>query len=174
MKRKSLIGQILLYGIPTLLVVGVLVVAVKNGRSNSTPTDIVPPTQDAANPPDKSTREIAMSCTTDMATQFHIHPWLAIKVDGVAQTIPEDIGITNGCMNPIHTHDATGKIHVESPVQRDFTLGDFFAVWNKPLDAFGTLTGMTVNGTASADGENLVFRDDDKIELDYAAKKAGD
>lgn len=35
--------------------------------------------------------------------------------------------------NPIHTHDDTGIIHIESPVKRDFTLADFFAVWNKPF-----------------------------------------
>ena len=29
----------------------------------------------------------------------------------------------------LHTHDTSGIIHVESPVQRAYTLGQFFDVW---------------------------------------------
>src|SRR3989344_4637794 len=82
----------------------------------------------------KSTREIAMSCTIDMYTKFHIHPHLTIIIDGQKHTIPASIGITFSCMHPLHTHDDTGEIHVESPEQRDFTLADFFAVWGKPFN----------------------------------------
>jgi hypothetical protein len=37
------------------------------------------------------------------------------------------------CFYWLHTHDATGIIHIESPVQKTFTLGDFFAIWGEPL-----------------------------------------
>lgn len=30
---------------------------------------------------------------------------------------------------PLHTHDATGTIHVESSARTSFSLGQFFAVW---------------------------------------------
>ncbi|MBI5466799.1 MAG: hypothetical protein HY975_01110 [Candidatus Kerfeldbacteria bacterium] len=76
-------------------------------------------------------RRIVLSCTTDMATTFHIHSHLTILVDGTERPIPTDTGITNDCLHPLHTHDGTGVIHVEAPVKRDFTLGNFFTVWDE-------------------------------------------
>lgn len=115
---------------------------------------------------EKTTREVAESCTTDMATQFHIHPHLVIMTNGVAEVMPANIGITNGCMHPLHTHDTSGVVHVESPVKRDFTLGDFFFVWGRPFDQ-EHLTRMTVNGVEVATGEATILRDKDEIVLTY-------
>jgi hypothetical protein len=123
-----------------------------------------------------STRDIALLCTTDMATQFHIHPHLDIVVNGQKQVIPAEIGITDTCMNSIHTHDDTGTLHVEAPEKRDFTLGDFFAVWGKTFtkdqilgskaDATHTIS-VTVNGQAVDTYENTVLRDLDQIVITY-------
>jgi hypothetical protein len=33
----------------------------------------------------------------------------------------------------LHTHAADGIVHIESPVDRTFTLGDFFDVWGQQL-----------------------------------------
>jgi hypothetical protein len=33
----------------------------------------------------------------------------------------------------LHTHDATGIIHIESPDNRTYTLGNFFDIWGQPL-----------------------------------------
>jgi hypothetical protein len=33
----------------------------------------------------------------------------------------------------LHTHDETGVIHIESPVQRTYTLGNFFDEWGQQL-----------------------------------------
>lgn len=125
---------------------------------------------------DKTNREVALSCTTDAFTTFHIHPHLTIIVDGVQQTIPADIGITLACMHPIHTHDTSGTIHIESPQQRDFTLGDFFAVWGQPFsqnqilnytaDASHTIT-ETVNSTTVQTFENTILHDKDNIVITY-------
>jgi len=67
----------------------------------------------------------------------HTHQHLDLYVDGSHVTIHAGIGIdtTVGIIAPIHTHDATGIIHVESPVVRDFTLGELFAVWGVRFDA---------------------------------------
>ncbi len=40
-----------------------------------------------------TTREVALTCTTDMATQFHIHAQMKITFDGIPQEIPSGIGI---------------------------------------------------------------------------------
>ncbi len=127
-----------------------------------------------------TTREIAMSCTLDMYTQFHIHPHLRIMINGAEQTIPANTGISLSCMHPLHTHDTSGTIHVESPEQRDFTLGDFFAVWGKTfskdqildsvIDASHEIV-MTVGGAPSDAYENLVFKDKQEIVIEYREMK---
>ena len=62
---------------------------------------------------------------------YHIHTHLDIFVDGKNYTVPALIGITNNCFYWLHTHDQSGIIHIESPVKRDFNLGQFFDLWNK-------------------------------------------
>src|SRR3989338_1786836 len=124
----------------------------------------------------KTTREVALTCTTDMATQFHIHPYLQIFINGQKQEIPTNIGIKTNCMNSLHTHDNSGKIHVESPEKRDFTLADFFAVWNKTYSRNQILDykvddthimRQTVNGKETQDYENTVLKDEDEIIIYY-------
>lgn len=59
----------------------------------------------------------------------HIHPFLEIEIEGEKQTIPANKGIAEKGMAVIHTHDDSGKLHVESPYPHQFRLGDVFAVW---------------------------------------------
>ena len=129
--------------------------------------------------PARSTRELAMSCTLDMYTQFHIHPHLRIVVNGAEQSVPANVGITLDCMHPLHTHDATGEIHVESPEQRDFTLGDFFAVWGKTFGKDEILSyhadqdhriTMTVAGAENEEYENLILQDKQDIVIEYSSR----
>jgi hypothetical protein len=79
-----------------------------------------------------------ISCQANEQTIFHIHAHLTIFVDGSARQVPADIGIParaqNGpCLYWLHTHAPDGVIHVESPAQRTYTLGDFFDEWGQPL-----------------------------------------
>jgi hypothetical protein len=92
-----------------------------------------------------------ISCDALESTIFHIHIHLAIFFDGVEQSIPFGVGIgqpwqvsdsdqgpfvdDGSCFYWMHTHTEDGVIHIESPVRRSFTLGDFFAVWQEPLSA---------------------------------------
>ncbi len=66
----------------------------------------------------------------------HTHQHLDLFVDGQAVKVPADVGIdrVNLILSPIHTHDGTGIIHVESPIVRVFTLGEFFDVWGVGFD----------------------------------------
>ncbi len=36
-------------------------------------------------------------------------------------------------LDPLHTHDASGIIHIESPTKTAYTLGQFVAVWGVRL-----------------------------------------
>lgn len=126
----------------------------------------------AKNTRPKTTTELVMSCTTDMATQYHIHSHLQIIINGQVQEIPASVGIENNCLHPIHTHDNSGKIHVESPEKRDFILGDFFNVWNKPFNKDQILDykrednhtiKVTVDGQDSQDFERIILKDNQQI-----------
>jgi len=64
----------------------------------------------------------------------HIHQHLDIDVDGRPVPVPALIGIDPAVgFAPLHVHDTSGVIHVESPTVRGYTLGQFFAVWGVRL-----------------------------------------
>lgn len=100
----------------------------------------------------------------------HIHPELEILVDGVRETLPPDVGLGGLCERAIHTHDATGQIHVESQVARDYKLKDFFVVWEKPIMREGYDLEMTVDGDVSTEYGQLLLKDKQKIKLNYIKK----
>ncbi|MFZ2300172.1 MAG: hypothetical protein WAW00_03495 [Candidatus Moraniibacteriota bacterium] len=100
---------------------------------------------------------------------IHWHSELAIYVKGVKQDIPADIGIGT-VHQPVHTHDASGTIHLEFPGltrRQDTTLGQFFKNWGKNSDDFGQLTTMKVNGEENIEFMDYHMRDTDKIELRF-------
>jgi hypothetical protein len=102
-----------------------------------------------------------ISCQVGEQTLFHIHAHLAIFVNGKARQVPAGIGVPeaqaqetpNGsfiaagtCFYWLHTHAADGIIHIESPVHRTYTLGEFFDEWGQPLGPaqVGPATGRVV------------------------------
>ena len=65
----------------------------------------------------------------------HIHQHLDIWVNGKKVPVPQSIGIQDGSyITSLHTHDTSGLIHVESPENRRFNLGEFFGIWGVRLD----------------------------------------
>lgn len=70
-----------------------------------------------------------LPCSGDQSLLMHVHPWLRIVVNNHNITIPAYVGATNSCDEPVHTHDASGIIHIESSTNTNFTLGEFFAIW---------------------------------------------
>lgn len=122
------------------------------------------------------------SCVPEGDVAFHIHPRLRIVIRGSPFPVPANVGNQAGCMKAVHTHGGsdpgTGfvEIHVESPVVRDFKLGDFFHVWgevltpNQVLDYVDDGTNhvsMTVDASASTAFGGLVLRDGQVIEIEY-------
>jgi len=102
-----------------------------------------------------------ISCQTSEQTLFHIHAHLAIFVNGQGRQVPAAVGVPGAqaqqtahgpfiaagtCFYWLHTHAADGIIHIESPVQRTYTLGDFFDEWGQPLvpAQVGPATGRVV------------------------------
>ena len=100
-----------------------------------------------------------IKCETSEQVAYHIHAHLAVYVDGKPRQVPNGVGIPNSvtrdangvvpiaaggkCFYWLHTHVSDGVIHVESPSQRTYTLGEFFDVWGQPLNPtqVGPVTG---------------------------------
>jgi hypothetical protein len=71
------------------------------------------------------------------ALAFHIHAHLDVFVDRKRVTVPALVGINPGAqyVTELHTHDERGVLHIESPEDRDYTLGQFFGEWGVFLDS---------------------------------------
>lgn len=69
--------------------------------------------------------------------EVHYHAHLDVVVRRVAIEVPANIGIDvrRHRISPLHTHDTSGIVHIESAVDIPFTLGQFFAEWGQPLTA---------------------------------------
>jgi hypothetical protein len=82
-------------------------------------------------------RAIGLDPLTQEGQVLHIHQHLDLFADGRRVTVPANIGIdaSGGFLAALHTHDTTGIVHVESPVEASYTLGQFFGVWGVRLDA---------------------------------------
>lgn len=76
-------------------------------------------------------KDINLPALTQEGAVLHTHQHLDVSVDGKPIQIPAGIGIDelNGFLAPIHVHDDTGIIHVESSTLQVFTLGQLFDVW---------------------------------------------
>ncbi|HEX5493216.1 MAG TPA: hypothetical protein VFX70_01400 [Mycobacteriales bacterium] len=82
-------------------------------------------------------------------TAQHIHAHLDVVVDGQPVTVPAGVGIdaSAGRISPLHTHDTTGVLHVESPdAHATFTLGQFMTEWQVRLDR-SCLGGLCTDDT---------------------------
>jgi hypothetical protein len=80
---------------------------------------------------------IGLPVLSQEALAFHIHMLLQVYVNGKAVPVPQGIGIdeVQQFITVLHTHDATGVIHVESATQTTYTLGEFMNVWGVPFSS---------------------------------------
>ena len=65
----------------------------------------------------------------------HYHAHLDVIVDNQHITVPAGLGIDNTrrAISPLHTHDTTGIVHIESGQEIPFTIGQLFTEWGQPL-----------------------------------------
>ena len=82
-------------------------------------------------------------------------------------------------MRGIHTHDDTGKLHIETPSEMDATLGSFFNIWGESFDEDEILGNhensdyeivMYVNGVLNSEYEQYSLQNNDNIEIRYQQK----
>ncbi len=125
---------------------------------------------------------IGLPALPEEGTTLHIHQHLDIFVHGKPVAVSPGIGINeqDRFIAPIHTHDASNVIHVESPTVQDFTLGQFFDIWGVQFtanaiggytsDATNTLT-VFVNGKEFAgDPRTLILAPHQEIVVTFGTK----
>ncbi|MGC2427699.1 MAG: hypothetical protein WA421_11735 [Nitrososphaeraceae archaeon] len=121
----------------------------------------------------------AQSSTLGSKMVLHLHQHLNVTADGARLIVPKNIGIDAPLyidhslgryglqgLAPLHTHDDSGTIHVESNANRTYTLGEFLNIWGG-LNLSGKTVKATVNGSEPvSDFRNLILKDGEQITLD--------
>jgi hypothetical protein len=112
-------------------------------------------------------KPITEMCVDHSSVDTHSHFALEIYLYDQLKQIPANIGVTNTCMRPLHTHDDSNEVHVEltsSYNGPEPTLGNFFVIWEKSFSSSELLSeqgsvSMFVNG-------NLL----DQVDVFYSPK----
>lgn len=119
---------------------------------------------------------IACLANGHQSIESHIHPELSIVVDGEDERIPADIGINHLCMSEIHTHDSSGRVHVEtfdSERLVGMTLADFFTVWDRDVEREGYDLEIIQDGEVKDSVSDVPMIDNSVIELNYTSVSQG-
>ncbi len=99
-------------------------------------------------------------------------------MNGQPTIVPEGIGINRQLwhdhsldqygplgISPMHTHDASGTIQIESTVPREYTVGGFLKVAGIGTDH---MTRMTVEGNELADFQDPTMKNGERIQLEFS------
>ena len=136
-----------------------------------------------------------ISCDTTEQVVYHIHAHLAVYTNGRPRIIPEGIGIVpptqvtqtsaglfvvaGKCFYWLHSHTPDGIIHVESPSQRVYTIGNYFDIWNQPLSptqvgpAHGAVTAYVDGQRFTGDPRSIPLTPHALIQLDVGSASPG-
>jgi hypothetical protein len=125
-------------------------------------------------------------CDSLEQLSYHIHAHLTMYIDGqnvplVANTGIAPEGVTSSanvtCYYWLHTHDASGVIHIESPTTKLYPLSNFFDIWQQKFSSSGSFPTQLsssagwviyVNGKqVNTDFNHLLLHAHDLITLAY-------
>jgi hypothetical protein len=143
-------------GILLALAAGLLIYYFANRTTSTTPT--------------KPVTAAGIPCDHLEQTTLHYHAAIQIVYQGIVHPIPPNIGIQGNpaaptCYYWLHVHAANlDVIHIETPANRTFTLGDFFTVWTtwnrsqgKPAEPLNSTHVSTI--TLTPDEKLVVYID---------------
>jgi hypothetical protein len=167
---------------------GVAVILSASGSSSSSGSSPVGPPLASVSSAATGQMVDGIKCENLEQLAYHVHSHLAVFVNGHARGIPEGIGIApprqtvNGatgtyvvagsCFYWLHAHTADGIIHIESPTQKTYTLGNYFDIWGQPLGptqvgpAHGTVIAYVDGQRFSGDPRDIKVGNHVKIQLD--------
>ena len=106
----------------------------------------------------------------------HDHVLLSVLVDGQKAAVPEGVGMNPqfwhdhsldkygpSSISPMHTHDTSGTIHIESTTDREYTVGEFLKVMG--MDS-SMVARMTVGGNEVSNFLNHEMKNGERIQLE--------
>jgi hypothetical protein len=166
-----------------------------SSHSSSTPTTQTTPFVLGTNQGEAVGRTVdGIQCQRQEQVIFHIHAHVAVFVSGRPGVIPEGIGIApprtvdtstgepfvvaGTCFYWLHSHTPDGIVHIESPIQRTYTLGNYFDLWNQPLSATrvaaasGPVTAYVGGKPFTGDPRTIPLRAHAVIQLDVGTPVA--
>ncbi|DAC23829.1 MAG TPA: YHYH protein [Candidatus Thalassarchaeaceae archaeon] len=141
-------------------------------------------TQDSTNDTEQETAPLPLAeqcLDSHQNLAMHIHPYLDITVRDIQVVIPADMGIdTTACSNKmhlLHTHDQTGKLHIETYEEMTVNLTLFFEVWNisevtnhelHPLFIDPANVSISINGVIqNVDWHLIALLDGDQVAIEF-------
>ena len=107
------------------------------------------------------------TCVFRPSSELSFHAHLSILVNNELQKVPLYLGASRQppthCFYAIHTHDASGRIHVTPAAPDTFTLGELFEIWGQPLSSTNVagITGLPVEIFVTDDGMTFKVEDTD-------------
>ncbi len=126
--------------------------------------------------PDPSTLPSLPTIGPNTPTPFHWHAHLDVFINGTPVIVPSDLGHVQGdaVLYALHTHDATGLIHIEYSTKVYFTLMQIFEVWGYPTFSAnhlftysGQSNAIYINGTQISFNPNYYLTCHDEIAIVY-------
>jgi hypothetical protein len=130
--------------------------------------------QGLAQTPDQNTFSLAEIHSVRMEVHDHV-PIVVVK-GGQRMQVPENIGIAPelwkdhsldsfgpASIAPMHTHDKSGTIHIESISAREFTLGEFVRIWGIADEVERV---MDASGQEIHDFQNHILEDNKGLVLE--------
>ncbi len=121
---------------------------------------------------------------------MHIHPKLNVTIDNKTTMVPNQIGIDPSLwsnhtldnygmqempemsmagMAPLHTHESSGTIHVESSINKNYTLEEFLNIWG--IDLNDKTIKASVDGKPVHDYKSIILKDGEQINLDISTNR---
>ncbi|MFD7904366.1 hypothetical protein ACFVSN_04430 [Kitasatospora sp. NPDC057904] len=188
-RHRWLVGGVV--GVLSLAVIGGIAGVIATNQSSTSPSGVpahprttaegrtTPPPWDAPADVEAAVKAAGLPMLGAEGTALHIHAHLDVYADGQPVTVPALVGIDEAAqkLSPLHTHDTTGVVHIESPVTADFSLGQFLTEWQVSAsadhlgglrtDATHTLTAYVDGKAVSGDPAAIVLHAHDEIALVY-------
>ena len=183
----NLISETKIWSIITVLALSTLLVLVsqelgaKSDSSNSDSNDFIA-LESTADTPDPLSKE----CVDHSGLGRHDHSMLAIYINGEQREIPTNLGINTeicnqegGNMHTVHTHDASGRLHIETAADVDMPLGVFFDIWGVHLNETGIFDYrvsntheliMTIDGVTNNQFDDYLLVDGKEITIIFQAR----
>jgi len=121
---------------------------------------------------------IGLPALREEGAALHAHQHLDVFIKGKTVPVPGMIGVNvpEQFISPVHTHDGTGEIHIESPSVQIYNLGQFFDIWGVRLssncigayceDGQNSIKAF-VNGQPAGDPRSIELNDHIEIVLTY-------